>query len=114
MSIAKALAYAVYDLPLDLAEAGRVLDFQAGYVHVARFSNADGSENATGLVELALALDSADWIPLAFNSELKLAAPRDRMRVRWSAQAGITLRLVLARDPAQFSIYTPPARTVAR
>lgn len=108
MTIAQALAYAVYDFPLDVAEGGRVLDFQAGYIHVARFFNqADGTEYQSGLIECALSLAANDWLPLGFNSEISLAVPRDRVRVRWAAQPGATVRLVLARDPNQFRLSNP-------
>ena len=112
MSIAAARTYLVQSIPLDTASAGTVINYQVGYIHVARFQTADGLENLSGLIEVALAFGVEDWLPLGPNAEVMMIPARDQVRVRWAAQAGITCTLVLAQDPKQFQMANPPGRTL--
>lgn len=110
MSIAAALSYQVLSQPLAAAEVGKIFDLQTGYLHVARFVNADGTENLSGLVECSLSYGEDDWLPLGPNADISLTTPRDRIRLRWAAQAGVTAILVIAKDPTAFQVANPPAR----
>ena len=113
MSIAAAVSYQVMSQPLDTAETGKVFDFQLGYIHVARFVNSDGSLNVGALVECSLSRADDDWIPLGFNAEIALTTPRDTVRLRWAAQAGVRAILVIAKDPQQFRVDNPPVAQLA-
>lgn len=110
MSIAAAISYQVLVQPLDAAEVAKTINMQTGYLHVLRFVNADASENLSGLIEASLSMADDDWMPLGPNGEIALREARDRIRLRWSAQAGVSAVLVIAKDPTAFRVATPPAK----
>ena len=101
-------------LSLPLTQAGSLLiSQQIGYLHLWRFTNADGSLSLDGEVSASFGgQNDEERVPLAYNASVKLVVPVDRVLLTWSAQAGRVAEFYYTRDPQGVEMNNPPSRQI--
>ena len=90
--------------PLDTAGEYKI-EQGFGYAHVLRFEDASGVATLDGQVEISFSVCEDDFIPMNYNNRVAFKA--ERGRVRWAAQAGKKVVILLAPDAREFAADTP-------
>jgi len=102
----------IFALPLDTGGQFELTQ-RVGYFHVWQFEDiATGALSLDGAVRVAFGTASSvdDELPMGYNSRIQLDQPVDRLTIRWDAQAGRRVRLLVGPDARNLEANNIPAR----
>lgn len=111
--IQQGLGLSVYRYNLSQAGEATIAQ-QCGYFHLWRFENDDGTISLDGEIEAQFGTRAtiADWVPFTYDGNAQLIPAVDLVRLRWNAQPGRWVRVLVSRDPAAIDLRNPPSRQI--